>query len=153
MDIWKRLIKVVKNCLKKIISRQKLDYFQLKTVLSDIQLAINSRPLSYRCADEDGLEILTPNKFLRPHVETNLIVRNPREILTETASRKDLVKSLSIRENMVTHFKDLWYESYLLSLRSLYKNLHETEFVNKIKVNDLVLINNPVKARQHWRLG
>ena len=150
---WERLIRVVKNCLKKTISRQKLDYFQLKTVLSDIQLAINSRPLTYRCADEDGLEILTPNKFLRPHVETNLIVRNPREILTETASRKDLVKSLSIREKMVTHFKDLWYESYLLSLRSLYKNLHETEFVNKIKVNDLVLIKNPVKARQHWRLG
>ena len=54
---------------------------------------------------------------------------------------------------MVSHFKSLWYESYLLSLRSLYKNLHETEFVNKIKVNDLVLIKNPVKARQHWRLG
>ena len=54
---------------------------------------------------------------------------------------------------MVTHFKSLWYESYLLSLRSLYENLHETEFVNKIKVNDLVLIKNPVKARQHWRLG
>ena len=150
---WERLIRVVKDCLKKTISRQKLDYFQLKTVLSDIQLAINSRPLTYRCADEDGLEILTPNKFLRPHVDNNLIVRNPREDLVEPASRKDLVKSLSVREKMITHFKSLWYESYLLSLRSLYKNLHETEFVNKIKVNDLVLIKNPVKARQYWRLG
>ena len=150
---WERLIRVVKDCLKKTISRQKLDYFQLKTVLSDIQLAINSRPLTYRCAEEDGLEILTPNKFLRPHVDNNLIVRNPREDLVDPASRKDLVKSLSVREKMVSHFKSLWYESYLLSLRSLYKNLHETEFVNKIKVNDLVLIKNPVKARQHWRLG
>ena len=152
-SVWERLIRVVKDCLKRTISRQKLDYFQLKTVLSDIQLAINSRPLTYRCADDDGLEILTPNKFLRPHVEANLIVRNPRENLIETASRKDLVKSLSVREKMVAYFKGLWYESYLLSLRSLYKNLHETEFVNKIKVNDLVVIKNPVKARQHWRLG
>lgn len=150
---WERLIRVVKDCLKKTISRQKLNYFQLKTVLSDIQLAINSRPLTYRCADEDGLEILTPNKFLRPHVDNNLIVRNPREDLVEPVSRKDLVKSLSVREKMVSHFKSLWYESYLLSLRSLYKNLHETDFVNKIRVNDLVLIKNPVKARQHWRLG
>ena len=79
-SVWERLIRVVKDCLKRTISRQKLDYFQLKTVLSDIQLAINSRPLTYRCADDDGLEILTPNKFLRPHVEANLIVRNPEKI-------------------------------------------------------------------------
>ena len=70
---WERLIRVVKDCLKRTISRQKLNYFQLKTVLSDIQLAINSRPLTYRCAEEDGLEILTPNKFLRPHVESTKI--------------------------------------------------------------------------------
>ena len=122
-------------------------------MLSDIQVAVNNRPLTYRCADEDGLEILTPNKFLRPHVEANLIVRNPKDNLTQPALRNDLVKSLSVREKMVSHFNGLWFDDYLLSLRSLYKNLHETEFENKIKVNDLVLIKNPVKARQHWCLG
>ena len=68
-------------------------------------------------------------------------------------SRKDLVKSLSVREKMVSHFNSLWYEDYLLSLRSLYKNLHGAEFINRVKENDLVLIKNPVKSRQHWCLG
>ena len=150
---WERLIRTVKNCLKKTISRSKLNYFQLKTVLSDIQVAVNSRPLTYRCASDDGLEILTPNKFLRPNVESNLLLRNPKEVLKEPATRKDLVKSLDIREKLITQFKEQWHEDYLLSLRSLYRNLHETDFTNQIGVNDLVVIKNPVKGRQHWRLG
>ena len=150
---WERLIRTVKNCLKKTISRSKLNYFQLKTVLSDIEVAVNSRPLTYRCASDDGLEILTPNKFLRPNVESNLILRNPKEVLKEPATRKDIVKSLDIREKLITQFKTQWHEDYLLSLRSLYRNLHETDFTNQIQVNDLVVIKNPVKGRQHWRLG
>ena len=150
---WERSIRTIKSCLRKTISREKLDYFQLKTVLSDIQVAVNSRPLTYRCASDDGLEILTPNKFLRPQVEANIIVKQPQNDLVETANRKNLVKSLSIREKMISKFNKIWYESYLLSLRSLYKDLHQTGFSNQIRVDDLVLIKHPTRARQHWRLG
>ena len=54
---------------------------------------------------------------------------------------------------MINQRKEQWHEDYLLSLRSLYRNLHETDFTNQIGVNDLVVIKNPVKGRQHWRLG
>ena len=150
---WERLIRTIKACLKKTIGRAKLDYFRLKTVLSDIQLAINCRPLTYRCAEDNSLEIITPNKFLKPNVESNLILGDPKEILQKSASRKALIQSLDAREEMVSHFRDLWHEEYLLSLRSLYRNLYETDFENKIKVNDIVLIKNPAKGRHHWRLG
>ena len=152
---WERLIRTVKDCLKRTLSHQKCDYFQLKTVLSDIQVTVNNRPLTYRCAEDDGLELLTPNKFLNPQLESqcSIFVRNPLEELNQPVSRKDLVKSLSVRENMVSHFNSLWYEDYLLSLRTLYKNLHGAEFINRVKENDLVLIKNPVKSRQHWCLG
>ena len=150
---WERLIRTIKSCLKKTIGRTKLDYFNLKTVLSDIQVAVNCRPLTYRCAEDNGLEVITPNKFLKPNVESNLILRDPKELLSKSVSRKNLIKSLDDREKMVSHFKDLWYEEYLLSLRSLYRNLYENDYENKIKVNDIVLIKNPAKGRHHWRLG
>ena len=150
---WERLIRTIKSCLKKTIGRTKLDYFNLKTVLSDIQVAVNCRPLTYRCAEDNGLEVITPNKFLKPNVESNLILRDPKELLPKSVSRKNLIKSLDDREKMVNHFKDLWYEEYLLSLRSLYRNLYENDYENKIKVNDIVLIKNPAKGRHHWRLG
>ena len=45
----------------------------------------------------------------------------------------------------------------MLSLRSLHKDLHQSNFSNKIKINDIVLIKNfdprYVKSRQHWKLG
>ena len=31
--------------------------------------------------------------------------------------------------------------------------MHETPFTNKVQVNDIVLIKNPAKSRQHWHLG
>ena len=55
---WERLIRTVMYRLRKIVGRAKLSYFQLKTVLSDIEVAVNSRPLNYRSPAEDGLEIL-----------------------------------------------------------------------------------------------
>ena len=70
---WERLIRTIKSCLKKTIGRTKLDYFNLKTVLSDIQVAVNCRPLTYRCAEDNGLEFITPNIFLKPNVESNLV--------------------------------------------------------------------------------
>lgn len=44
---WERLIGVLKGCLYKVIGRSKLTYFELLTTLSNIQLATNSRPLTY----------------------------------------------------------------------------------------------------------
>ena len=65
---WERLIYTVKEGFKKSIGKAKLDYFCLKTVISDILQAINIRALTYRCADF-SLGILTPNNFLKPYAE------------------------------------------------------------------------------------
>merc|ERR1712215_103631 len=40
-----------------------------------------------------------------------------------------------------------------LGLKDSYKNLFESNFCNKIKVGDIVLVKNPAKTRQHWVLG
>ena len=130
-----------------------MDFFKLLTILSDIQHAVNCRPLTYRCADDQNLEIITPNKFLYPSAECNVYLQNPKEVLPASSSRGALLRSLRTRDKILDSFKALWYEEYLLSMRGLYKDLHETPFTNKIKVNDIVLIKNPAKSRQHWHLG
>ena len=67
--------------------------------------------------------------------------------------RKTLVKSLELKEKNLNHFKRLWYEEYLLSLKESYRNLCDSNFANKIKEGDIVLVKNPAKTRQHWVLG
>ena len=57
---WERLIRVVKSCLYKTVGRSRIKYFDLITIISDIQNAINSRPLTYRNSDSN-LEVITLN--------------------------------------------------------------------------------------------
>ena len=64
---WERTIGTIKGCLKKVIGRHKLDYFKYVTVLSDIQYAVNCRPLAYRCADNSSLEVITLMIFLNSY--------------------------------------------------------------------------------------
>ena len=60
---WERLIGVIKSCPYITIGRSKIEYFELLTLLSDIQNAINTRPLTYRCSSDSDLQVITPNCF------------------------------------------------------------------------------------------
>ena len=126
------------------------------TILSDIQNAVNSRPLTYRCSDDARLEIITPNCFIKPYVNDNLLfMSNDKTILqTDPPTRMKINQSLKNRDNILEQFRNLWYEEYLISLREQWKDLHEINFNNKVKVDDVVLVKGPPdKKRPYWHLG
>ena len=54
---------------------------------------------------------------------------------------------------MLSHFKELWYDSYLLSLRKTCKDLHQINWNNKISIDDIVLVKLLNKSRPYWALG
>ena len=153
--IWERMIRVIKSCIYKSVGRNKLNYFDLFTLISDIKCAINNRPLTYRCSNDNDLEIITPNSFLRPNTNNNFNFEANIEtgIDVEPPSRTELIETLEIRDEVLNKFKKLWYEDYLISLRESSRDLHQLEYVNKIKINDVVLIKNPAKTRPYWLLG
>ena len=71
---WERMIRIMKSCLYETIGRSRVNYFDLHTMISDIQNAINSRLLMYRCSSDLNLEIITPNCF-RPNVDVGLVLK------------------------------------------------------------------------------
>ena len=75
---WERLIRVVKNCLYKAIGRSTLGYYDLLTLLSNIQNSVNSRPLTYMSSEKD-LFPLTPNSFLNIHSNARIAFKTDRE--------------------------------------------------------------------------
>lgn len=150
--MWERLIKTVKNCLFKVIGRNRLDYFQLLTVLSDIQRSVNDRPLTYRCSDDSCLEVIAPSAFIRSFPGKTVFLNFEEDPFSiSPPNRSDLIESLKYRESLLHKFKLLWYEQYLLSLRELSNDLYQIDF-DKIKVDD-VLIKSFVKPRPYWNLG
>ena len=72
---WERSIKTIKSCLYKTIERGKVDYFGLLTILSDIQRAINSCPLTYRSSEDADLDVLTFNSLMNTNIGQGMMMR------------------------------------------------------------------------------
>ena len=152
---WERLIRTVKRCLYKTVGRARLAYFELLTVISDVQSAINARPLTYRSSESD-LEVITPSSFLKFYSNPHLIFKDSDERYLwdqDPPTRDALSQSIAIRDEVFAEFKEQWYNTYLLSLREHSRDLHQCNWQNKVKAGDVVLVKIPNKSRPYWLLG
>ena len=150
---WERLIRTIKSSIYKCVGRRKLEYHQFVSLLSDIQNSVNSRPLTYRDYDVNNLDVLTPNSFLKLGLTKELKFDSVSSSDIEFPNRKKLISTLENRDELFSKFKELWYESYLLSLREFSRDVFQNDWINKIKIGDIVLINSPIKIRAFWPLG
>ncbi|GFU39507.1 integrase catalytic domain-containing protein [Trichonephila clavipes] len=62
--LWERLIRVLKDLLKRTLGNAVLTHEELLTVLCDCDSIVNSRPLTYVSQDSDDLIPWTPAMFL-----------------------------------------------------------------------------------------
>ena len=61
--IFKRMIRSTKRCLKKAIGRAKLTFKELLTVVTEIEMIINCRPLTF-VTPTDLEDPLTPSHLI-----------------------------------------------------------------------------------------
>ena len=62
---WERLIRTVKQCLKKSIGKANLSFDELHTIIVEVEAAINARSITYLYDDQDGIGIaLSPSHFI-----------------------------------------------------------------------------------------
>ena len=62
---WERLVRSVKIALKKVIGRCSLNYDELLTVLTEIEVVINARPITYVYDDKESVSYaLTPSQLI-----------------------------------------------------------------------------------------
>ena len=150
---WERLIRTIKMCLHKTVGRKRLEYFDLFTLLSDITNSINSRPLTYRDNSDVNLQMITPNSFLKFETGSRVLLDHAAGSQLLGSTRDDIVRSLEKREELTDTFRDLWHEQYLLFLKESNKNYPNTDWENKVKINDIVLISAHGKTRPFYQMG
>src|SRR5207237_9623629 len=68
---WERLIRSLKDLLKRMLGHGKLDYVQMETCLCEAEAIMNSRPLTHITEDPLDLIPLTPGMFLQDNVGSN----------------------------------------------------------------------------------
>ena len=156
---WERLIKTVKQCLYKSIGRNTLSYVNFITLLSDIQLAINNRPLTYRDKDNQ-LEIVTPNSLISTYSSfPSLIISEENLICSPDENYQEkLAGSLEHRDALINKFRLEWFNNYLLSLRGKHRDSFYLKELHSHKnsylyVGSVVLVKHPTRSRSYWSLG
>ena len=151
--VFERLIRSVKRCLKKIIGRAKLTHEELLTIVTEVEMIVNSRPLSY-VSQEDLDEPITPSHLLIGKrvlsLPDSLCYEDDEEY---TVTPQIISKRLKHLNQMMDKFWRRWRNEYLLELRDAHRYYSPEGKGAKVAIGDMVVVHSDSKKRGFWNLG
>jgi len=141
---YERLMRSIKEPLKRAIHKKVVQFDDLLVIVSQIEAVVNSRPLSVVNDEFSNEVIITPSHFLVGESLTKL--PNYSSTVSET---EDVIKIYRGRNDQLKEFWRLFKVNYLKNIRQTMKNKKVTE---PVKEGDVVLVGNE-KERREWPLG
>ena len=142
--VWERMIRSVRKILRVLLKDQVVSNETLRTLMTEVEGILNSRPLTPNSNDPDDLEPLTPNHLLLLRSNLNL----PPGIFTNEDSYA------TRRWKQVQFLADLfwkrWSREYLPTLQRRQKWLKARR---NLTPGDLVLIVDQSVNRGSWPLA
>lgn len=141
---WERLIQSIKKIMKEILKCRYPPEHVLRTVLSECESTLNSRPLTHVSLDSDDAESLTPNHFLigPSHIS---------QPFTETVERDlTLMASWRAAQRLADMFWSKWSREYLPTLIKSSKWFRDSG-ERAIQVGDVVIMVDPDGPRNLWQ--
>lgn len=141
---WERLIRTVKGALKTVLKEQKPREEILLTLLAEVEMTLNSRPLTYVNTDPDDPIALTPNHLLLGTASGTSTVGS---FDASDLNGRKMWRKAQILADM---FWRRWLKEYVPTLQRRQKWLNETQ---PIKVGDVVLILIDNQPRNTWPRG
>ena len=137
------------------IGRAKLCYDELSTALTEIEMIVNSRPLSY-VSTEDMEEPLTPLLVGRrtlslPDVTLHKIDEGDynAELTPNTLNRR-----MNHLRKTLDHFWKWWQREYLLQLKDCHCHYKKTDDRgDTLSEVQIVLVHSDKHMRGFWKLG
>ena len=141
---------VLSVLLRTVIWKSCLRYYELETVLVEIEHTLNSRPLTYM-SEENYAESITPHHLLygrdinRKNSDINYFV--------ELSGASDARKQLSNLQQIVSHINKRFYNEYILALRERhqYDRLSHHPHLQNVSMGDVVLAKDVNLPRLCWK--
>ncbi|XP_062538723.1 uncharacterized protein LOC134206999 [Armigeres subalbatus] len=143
--LWEAAVKSAKHHLLKVIGNVNLAYEDLLTLLAQVEMCLNSRPLTPIPEDPTDLDVLTPGHFL---VGSNL------QAVPESNCKDTADNRLDHWDRTQKHLQQIWsrwYPEYLQQLQS-----RATKGCNPpvtIEVGAIVIIKEDNVPPANWPLG
>ncbi|XP_065903865.1 uncharacterized protein [Dysidea avara] len=152
------MVKSVKKCLRKTIGKAKLTYEELMTALTEVEMILNSRPLSY-VSSEDVEKRLTPSHLIFGRRILSLpdsdfqhganVFDYNMKITHDTFSRR-----MDHLNKTLNHFWRRWEEEYLLQFRESHRYSGTTNHkTNVLQEGQVVLMYSEGSPRGFWKLA
>ena len=146
-----------KCCLRKMIGRAKLSSEELITLLTEVEMIINCRPLSFISQDDLG-EPFTRSRLLVGRrlmsLPDHLCQVDQEDYDPEAISPNVLSKCLKFLHTTLDRFWSRWRSEYLLELHSSHCcNSLNTSGSKPITVEDIMIIHDEHLKWGFWRVG
>ncbi|XP_064458861.1 uncharacterized protein LOC135369129 [Ornithodoros turicata] len=146
---WERLIRTIKDALKRCLGRSSLCYEGLLTVLLEVEAAVNCRPLTQLADDTEDCEALTPSHFLIGRRAVALPASLGLEVPSSTPA--GLRRRVRHRQALLVQLWTRWKKDYLLLLRSAHHSQPRAH--PRIRVGDVVIVEDNALPPLVWKLG
>jgi hypothetical protein len=139
---WERLIRVMKDLLKRILGSVRVNFEELTTILCEVEAVMNGRPLTFITEDQDDLVPLTPSMFLQDVTE----YETPG---FDCPGGDELRKRIRFRNKLKLELRARFRREYLSLLVQRGKDPKSPP----IQVGDVVLVGADNKRRLEWPLA
>ena len=153
--VFERMVQSTKRCLRKMCGQAKLSYDEVLTALTEVEMIVNSRPISYISPD-DLDEPLTPSHLLMGRRVLSL----PDNLYYDREGDYDPATNPTILSKRMRHLNKLldwfwkrWRSEYLLELREVHRFHKKTPGTTPIAIGDIVVVHDDTKRRGFWNLG
>lgn len=142
--VWERCIRSTRKILQALLKEQTIYDETLSTLMCEVEMIMNGRPLTKVSDDPRDLGALTPNHLL--------LLRPGSTFPPGVFTKEDCYSRRRWRQ--VQHLADVfwrrWVKEYLPSLQARQKWIQQQP---NLKLNDVVLIVDDTTRRNSWPLG
>ena len=121
---WERLIGMVKMLLKKVLRHAFITLTILQTTITEVEVILNDRPLTYPSSTTDDPEPLTPAHLLcgrRTVALPHQVVEEDEESDPDYCSSNQLRTKLDRQVVLLQHFQSQWFDSPARTLSHLWR--------------------------------
>ena len=144
-----RIVHSVKRSLKKMVGRARLSYDELVTILVKTETVINTRPLTYKYDDTEGVTYLSTPCQLKKGRKVKL---SPNKSHFQMGSTQEtLTKRSKYYPRLLDEFAKRWKKEYLPTLREV-KNRNQSK-ATVLSIGELVIVKNEQIKFLFWKIG
>ncbi|GFW21449.1 putative RNA-directed DNA polymerase from transposon X-element [Trichonephila clavipes] len=140
---WERLVRVLKELLRRTLGNAILTNEKLQTVLCDCESVINSRSLTYLSENSDDLVPLSPAMFLVENRNLDVPDIDYRDTV-------NLRKRVRYRQKLLNDLRHRFQKEYL---GLLIQNKNKKGPLSEVRLGEIVLIGDDIKKRMNWPLA